>query len=71
MQTELYGKQVETFRTGSECFNRPDLHTAARAEAAPHLCLADATTPHKNTGPEYLKQCTEQYNSVFFISLIK
>lgn len=43
----------------------------ARAEAAPHLCLADARTRHKNTDPQYLKQCAEQYYCVVFISLIK
>lgn len=54
---------------GSECFNRPDLLTAARAETAPHLCLADARTPHKKHRPlDILNSTLNNIILLFFMS---
>lgn len=67
--SQMHGILLQTsgdISNGTECFNRPDLLTGARAETVPHLCLAAARNPHKNTGPSLnsMIQCV-------FIPIIK
>lgn len=70
MQTELYGKQVETFKmgvsvsTGLTYLQQPGLKQLL-------TCVWQMPGPLiKTPGPRYLKQSTEQYYTVFLCLIL-
>lgn len=56
---------------GTECFNRPDLLSAAWAETVSHLCLAAGRKPHKLKALNILSSTLTSILLCAFISAIK